>query len=85
LFCELDLRFDIISKPCISAICKKVETRLSENMGGFRQVPTVYRMTGREVSSSPSPMMEVVLKPFAQVSQNPTFAGLSYGLRLRVF
>ena len=42
-------------------------------------------MTGREVTPSPSAMMEVILKPFAQVSQNPTFAGLSHGLRLRVF
>merc|ERR1711957_1250 len=36
LFSELDLRFDIIAKPCISAICKKVETRLAENVGGFK-------------------------------------------------
>lgn len=36
LFSELDLRFDMMARPCISAICKKVETRLTENMGGFR-------------------------------------------------
>lgn len=42
-------------------------------------------MTGREVTPNPSAMIEIILKPFAQVSQNPTFAGLSHGMRLRVY
>ena len=53
-------------------------------MQSFRQVPSVFRMTNRELQNKPSQFMEYLLKPLMLLIQNQGFASLSEGLRNKV-
>lgn len=46
LMAEIDNRFEIMSKPCVEAIGRKLQLKLSENIQAFRQIPN--RLVGNK-------------------------------------
>ena len=77
-------RFELLTRPCIAAISKKIQSKLSDNVQMFRQVPSVYRMTNRELVNKPSQFMDRLLKPLLLLSESQGFSNLSEGLRAKV-
>ena len=77
---ELGLRFRHISEPCLETLAGKVSARFVEGVvTSMKQVPSQYRMTGRQVSKA-SPGLEGAMRPLVNIGRGK----LSETVRTRI-